>query len=139
MPVFTQSASRARAAERTHRYGRPTQENPRPYRTTGDHTRLRCSALQLEHEAAIAQAARAGAGVVIRGGVARGEPGAGQGSTDVWQYWKQANMGKLLEGVSTTEFMLRFTLSNPDVHTAIVGTLNPAHLQENIAAVRKGP
>jgi aryl-alcohol dehydrogenase-like predicted oxidoreductase len=97
------------------------------------------SALQPEHEAAIAQAARAGAGVVIRGGVARGEPGAGQGSIDVWQRWEQANMGELLEGMSATEFMLRFTLSNPDVHTTIVGTLNPAHLQENVAAVRKGP
>ena len=97
------------------------------------------SALQPEHEAAIAQAARAGAGVVIRGGVARGEPGAGQGSIDVWQRWERANMGELLEGMSATEFMLRFTLSNPDVHTTIVGTLNPAHLQENAAAIRKGP
>jgi aryl-alcohol dehydrogenase-like predicted oxidoreductase len=97
------------------------------------------SALQPEHEAAIAQAARAGAGVVIRGGVARGEPGAGHGARDVWQRWAQANLGELLEGMSATEFMLRFTLSNPDVHTTIVGTLNPAHLQENIAAVRQGP
>jgi aryl-alcohol dehydrogenase-like predicted oxidoreductase len=97
------------------------------------------SALQLEHEAAIAQAASAGVGVVIRGGVARGEPGAGQGAIDVWQRWEQANMGELLEGMSATEFMLRFTLSNPDVHTTIVGTLNPAHLQENVAAVGQGP
>lgn len=97
------------------------------------------SALQPEHEAAIAQAARAGAGVVIRGGVARGEPGVGHGSVGVWQRWEQANLGELLEGVSATEFMLRFTLSNPDVHTTIVGTLNPAHLQENLAAVCKGP
>jgi aryl-alcohol dehydrogenase-like predicted oxidoreductase len=97
------------------------------------------SALQLEHEAAIAQAVSAGVGVVIRGGVARGEPGAGQGAIDVWQRWEQANMGELLEGLSATEFMLRFTLSNPDIHTTIVGTLNPAHLQENVAAVGQGP
>jgi aryl-alcohol dehydrogenase-like predicted oxidoreductase len=97
------------------------------------------SALQPEHEAAITQAARAGAGVVIRGGGARGEPSAGQGTVDVWKRWEQANMGELLEGVSATEFMLRFTLSNPNVHTTIVGTLNPAHLQENVAAVGKGP
>jgi aryl-alcohol dehydrogenase-like predicted oxidoreductase len=97
------------------------------------------SALQPEHEAAIAEAARAGAGIVIRGGVARGEPGAGQGSADVWKLWEQAQLDELLEGMSATEFMLRFTITSPDIHTTIVGTLNPAHLQENVAAVLKGP
>jgi aryl-alcohol dehydrogenase-like predicted oxidoreductase len=41
--------------------------------------------------------------------------------------------------MSATEFLLRFTITNPDVHTTIVGTLNPAHLHENIAAVLQGP
>jgi aryl-alcohol dehydrogenase-like predicted oxidoreductase len=40
---------------------------------------------------------------------------------------------------SRTAFLLRFTLSHPDAHTTIVGTLYPEHLQENIAAARKGP
>jgi aryl-alcohol dehydrogenase-like predicted oxidoreductase len=97
------------------------------------------SALQPEHEAAIAQAAATGAGIVIRGGVARGEPGAGQGSADVWKLWEQAQMEELLEGMSATEFMLRFTITSPNMHTTIVGTLNPVHLQENVAAVLKGP
>jgi aryl-alcohol dehydrogenase-like predicted oxidoreductase len=97
------------------------------------------SALQPEHEAAIADAAKAEMGIVIRGGVARGEPGAGQGSADVWKLWEHARMDEWLEGMSATEFMLRFTLTNPDMHTTIVGTLNPAHLQENVAAVMKGP
>ena len=48
-------------------------------------------------------------------------------------------MDELLERMSATEFMLRFTLTHPDMHTAIVGTLNPAHLHENLAAVRHGP
>src|SRR6266487_1083046 len=97
------------------------------------------SALQPEHEAAIAAAAQAGAGIVIRGGVARGGPGAGQGSADVWKLWEKAKIDELLEGRSATEFMLRFTITNPDVHTTIVGTLNPAHLHENITAVLQGP
>lgn len=97
------------------------------------------SALQPEHASAIADAARAGAGIVIRGGVARGEPGEGQGSAEVWRLWEQAQMDDWLEDMSATEFMLRFTITSPDVHTAIVGTLNPAHLQENVAAVLKGP
>ena len=41
--------------------------------------------------------------------------------------------------MSATEFMLRFTITRPDMHTTIVGALNPAHLQENVAAVLKGP
>lgn len=97
------------------------------------------SALQPEHEAAIADAARAGAGIVIRGGVARGEPGEGQGFENVWQLWRKAGLDELLDGLSATEFMLRFTITNPDMHTTIVGTLNPAHLQENVEAVLKGP
>ncbi len=97
------------------------------------------SALQSEHEAAITEASQAGAGIVIRGGVARGEPGAGQGSADVWKLWEQAQLDELLEGMSATEFMLRFTITSADVHTTIVGTLNPTHLQENVAAVLQGP
>jgi aryl-alcohol dehydrogenase-like predicted oxidoreductase len=97
------------------------------------------SALQPEHEAALANAAKAGAGIVIRGGVARGEPGAGQGAADVWKLWEHAQMDELLEGMSATEFMLRFTITNPDTHTVIVGTLSPVHLYENIAAVLQGP
>src|SRR5262245_1298062 len=97
------------------------------------------SALQPEHEAAITAAARTGAGVVIRGGVARGAPGAGHGSTEVWKLWERAQMDELLKGMSATEFLLRFTITNPDMHTTIVGTLNPTHLHENIAAVLQGP
>ncbi len=48
-------------------------------------------------------------------------------------------MDELLQGMSATEFMLRFTITNPDVHTTVIGTLNPAHLQENVPAVLKGP
>jgi len=37
------------------------------------------------------------------------------------------------------EFMLRFTLSHPDMTTTIVGTANPKHLVDNLAAAKKGP
>ena len=97
------------------------------------------SVLQPEHEAAIAVAARAGLGIVIRGGVARGEPGQGQGTAEAWDPWEKANMDELLQGMSATEFMLRSTITNPDIHTTIVGTLNPEHLHKNVAAVLKGP
>ena len=37
------------------------------------------------------------------------------------------------------EFMLRFTLSHPDMHTTIVGTANLEHLANNVAVAQKGP
>ena len=97
------------------------------------------SILQPEHAEAIAAAAAAGLGIVIRGGVARGEPSAGQGNAQVWDRWERAELGDLLEGMSATEFLLRATISNKYAHTTIVGTLHPAHLHENVAALRKGP
>ena len=97
------------------------------------------SILQPEHDKAIAAAASAGLGIVIRGGVARGQPGAGHGNTQVWDLWEKAELGDLLDGMTATEFLLRATISNTDAHTTIVGTLSPAHLHENVAAVQKGP
>lgn len=97
------------------------------------------SALDREHEEAISDAAAAGAGTVIRGGVAKGAPGEGTGSNDVWGRWSDANLDEVAEGMGRTEFMLRFTLSHPDLSTTIVGTMNPDHLAQNIEVARKGP
>ena len=97
------------------------------------------SALQPEHEDTIAAAARAGMGIVIRGGVAKGPPGKDQGSAALWDLWDKAELDELLDGEHPTEFMLRFALTNPDIHTTVVGTLDPEHLQENIASVVRGP
>ncbi|MAG35261.1 MAG: aldo/keto reductase [Dehalococcoidia bacterium] len=98
------------------------------------------SALQREHEEWITKAAETGAGTVIRGGVAKGQPGEGGGRAETWQRFDDANLDDLRgEGESRTAFMLRFTLSHPDMHTTIVGTKNPDHLQENIQAALAGP
>jgi aryl-alcohol dehydrogenase-like predicted oxidoreductase len=97
------------------------------------------SALERRHENLITRAAEAGAGIIIRGGVARGEPGSGLGNQDRWTVFEQANLDELLDtGESRTGFLLRFTLSHPHCHTTIVGTLNPDHLQENVAIAQKG-
>ena len=95
------------------------------------------SALQLEHEDLMEEASKAGAGIVIRGGAARGGPAKESG--DAWSTWKSANMDELIGDMDRMEFVLRFTYTSPDLDTTIVGTLNPDHLQQNIDALLKGP
>ncbi|RYG34425.1 aldo/keto reductase [bacterium] len=98
------------------------------------------SALERQHEESIQKATDAGAGVILRGGVARGEPGAGLGNEDRWKTWEAANLDELLdEGETRTGFLLRFTNSHPGMHTNIVGTKNPEHLLENVRAAAQGP
>lgn len=97
------------------------------------------SALEREHENLVAQAGEGGAGIIIRGGVGRGEPGQGLGLAERWAAWEAANLDELLEeGESRTGFLLRFTLSHPQLSTTIVGTLNPAHLADNVKYAAKG-
>jgi aryl-alcohol dehydrogenase-like predicted oxidoreductase len=98
------------------------------------------SALERDHEDWISRTAEAGIGTVIRGGVARGEVGIGLGNEDRWKKFEEASLDELREPrESRTAFLLRFTLSHPNVNTIIVGTLYPEHLRENIAAGEKGP
>ena len=100
------------------------------------------SALEREHETALAEASAAGAGIVIRGGAARGAPTNWERSRPglpVQDRWEGAKLDDLLDGMSRMEFTLRFTLSDPNLDTTIVGTRNPVHLADNLAAAAKGP
>jgi aryl-alcohol dehydrogenase-like predicted oxidoreductase len=98
------------------------------------------SALEREHEDWISESAKNGIGIIVRGGVARGETGIGLGRADRWELFSKAKLDDLLDqNENRTSFLLRFTLSHPNSDTIIVGTLNPAHLQENLIAVNKGP
>ena len=98
------------------------------------------SALERRHELLITQAAEAGAGIIIRGGVARGEPGAGLGGAARWEIFEKAGLDELRQpGESRTDFLLRFTLSHPHCDTTIVGTLQPQHLAQNVAVAQHGP
>jgi aryl-alcohol dehydrogenase-like predicted oxidoreductase len=98
------------------------------------------SALERAHEDWISKVAEAGIGTIIRGGVARGEPGTGLGGAARWQKFAEAKLDELrAEGENRTAFLLRFTLTQAHAHTIIVGTLQPEHLQENVQAVLRGP
>jgi aryl-alcohol dehydrogenase-like predicted oxidoreductase len=106
------------------------------------------SAVQREHEDLISAVVEAGAGTLIRGGAARGAPSedkawrqgplglaAGEGQ----RRWESSDVDQLLGGMSHLEFVLRFTLSHPDLSSTIVGTSNVEHLRSNVAFAEKGP
>ena len=109
------------------------------------------SALEREHEASIHDAAAAGSGTIVRGGVARGIPVSEAQALERLperfrqtyakrrDLWDEAGLDGVLDGMGRMEFMLRFTLSHPDMTTTIVGTANPEHFADNVAAARKGP
>ena len=97
------------------------------------------SAVEREHEGAIATAAQKGAGIVIRGGAAKGAPTEGKQAGFQWERWRRAHLDDLLDGMTPMEFILRFTFTNPDLDTTIVGTINPAHLQTNLDIRQQGP
>ncbi len=96
------------------------------------------SALERTHEEWITKVRRSGAGTIIRGGVAKGAVASDVGLNPRLDLWNKAGLDEILDGMSRMEFMLRFTLSHPDVDTVIVGTMSPEHLMNNIAAAEKG-
>jgi aryl-alcohol dehydrogenase-like predicted oxidoreductase len=107
------------------------------------------SAVQREHEELITAAAKAGVGTLIRGGAARGAPAEdkdwrrgplGLAEGEGQRRWAASGVADLLdEGMTPMEFVLRFTLSHPDLSSTIVGTSRVAHLLENLTAAQKGP
>lgn len=108
------------------------------------------SLLEREHEALIHVAAEQGAGIVIRGGVSRGVIVKDESVIDDYpeflqpgfrarrRLWQETEVEELLDGMTPMEFMLRFTISNPDMSTTIVGTANPAHLKDNVRVAAIG-
>ncbi|HEY3941540.1 MAG TPA: aldo/keto reductase [Acidimicrobiales bacterium] len=105
------------------------------------------SAVEREHEGAITAAARSGAGTVIRGGVAKGVPEPRADYPEPFQQvmrerkarFEQTDIDDLRGDTDPLDFMLRFTISHPDMHTTIVGTKSPEHLAANVRAATLGP
>jgi aryl-alcohol dehydrogenase-like predicted oxidoreductase len=98
------------------------------------------SCLSPEHHDLITRAAEGGAGIIVRGGIAHGGPDAEIQRPALNDVWTQARLDEVLPaGMPKAELILRYTLSHPHVHTVIVGTCNPEHLAENVAAASRGP
>ena len=92
------------------------------------------SALERRHENMIREAAELGAGILIRGGVAKGHL-AGE---ERWGKWDKAGLEELSADMNRYEFVLRFTLTHPACHTTIVGTADLDHLKANAATAQAG-
>ncbi len=98
------------------------------------------SILAPEHSQWISRAAETGAGIIIRGGVAQGGPDAEIQRPALHDVWTRAKLDELLPpDMTRAQFILRYTLAHPDCHCTIVGTCNPSHLDENLAAAKAGP
>jgi len=106
------------------------------------------SVVQREHEELITAAAQTGAGTLIRGGAARGGPAEdknwrqgplGLAPGEGQRRWESAGLDHLLDGMPRLEFVLRFTLTHPDLSSTIVGTSSTGHLRANLAIAEKGP
>ncbi len=100
------------------------------------------SCLQRDHENVIQQAHDAGAGVFIRGGAARGAASdsewARSRNADSVSTWERAGLDDLMGDMSAMEFVMRFTETHPGMTTNIVGTIDPGHLAQNLAAASNG-
>jgi aryl-alcohol dehydrogenase-like predicted oxidoreductase len=98
------------------------------------------SCLAPQHDELIQRAAATGAGIILRGGIAQGGPDAEVQRPALNDVWSRARLDEVLPaGMTRAELILRYTLSHPCCHTTIVGTCNPVHLAENIAAAERGP
>lgn len=106
------------------------------------------SAVERTHEEFISAAASAGAGVIIRGGLAQGmseqfahvgQRPTRQGVQSSKETWGNARLDDLLDGTGRMEFLARFAITHAHVHSVLVGTINLQHFMENVNAMRKGP
>src|SRR5437660_11947467 len=62
------------------------------------------SAVERENEALITAAAKAGAGIVVRGGAAKGAPTEGKHDGVQWARWQKVRLDDLLGGMTAMEF-----------------------------------
>jgi aryl-alcohol dehydrogenase-like predicted oxidoreductase len=99
------------------------------------------SALETDHRDLIARAAQADIGTIIRGGISQGSAlNTRRQVIDKWKRWESAGLDELLQqGQTRPQFLISYLLSVPAINTMILGTINPDHLESNMAALKYGP
>ncbi|MFZ4657889.1 MAG: aldo/keto reductase [Caldilineaceae bacterium] len=93
------------------------------------------SALARASENAMSEAATRGKGMIIRGVVRTVEP-----YESLTDFMDKVGLNDLrASGESAAQFLLRFAISHPALHTTIIGTKSLDHLADNVKAVEAGP
>ena len=93
------------------------------------------SALARASENAMSEVAARGKGMIIRGVVRTIEPYA-----SLADFMDNVGLNDLrASGESAAQFLLRFAIAHPALHTTIIGTKSLDHLADNIKAVEAGP
>jgi aryl-alcohol dehydrogenase-like predicted oxidoreductase len=81
-------------------------------------------------------------GIIIKGPIANATyeaPRPDNGGASSWDRARDLLSPEVIGDLSRVSASLRWLLSNPDVHTAIVGTTNIRHLEANIESAESGP
>jgi aryl-alcohol dehydrogenase-like predicted oxidoreductase len=97
---------------------------------------------QRSAETVLAPAREHGLGVIAKRPVANApwrfeQRPSGTDAELYWERWKAMDLDP--RGMDWHELALRFAVWFPGVHTAIVGTANPAHLRANVEMACRGP
>jgi aryl-alcohol dehydrogenase-like predicted oxidoreductase len=93
------------------------------------------SALARASENAMSEAAQRGKGMIIRGVVRTVEP-----YESLTDFMDKVGLNDLrASGESAAQFLLRFAIAHPALHTTIIGTKSLDHLADNVKAVEAGP
>ena len=107
-----------------------------------DTLQITCNILEQEPAQIIAAARDRNMGIIVKSPIANALYEQPRPDDDEGRLWDLAS-GRLsphvIGDLPRVEASLRWLLSSPYIHTAIVGTTNPDHLRANIAAAERGP
>ncbi|WP_020406904.1 aldo/keto reductase [Hahella ganghwensis] len=97
------------------------------------------SALMPENARAIQRAKTMGVGVITRGTLGEGAPIAGDPSRALYKKlksrWDNSCLPAMADNI--TEFLIRYSLTNPNVDVALFGSANPDHITANAASAEQ--
>ena len=105
-----------------------------------DTLQLTCNVLQQEPAEVIAAAREKDMGIIIKNPIASAvyaRPRPDDGSAVLWDRAQTLLVPEVCGDLPSASVALRWLLRDPDVHTAIVGTRNPAHMLSNVETVEK--
>ena len=105
-----------------------------------DTLQITCNILDQEPGKIIAAAREKDMGIIVKSPIANAIYEAPRPAADVgqWDLAQRRLSPEVIGDLPRVEASLRWLLNNADVHTAIVGTTNIAHLRDNIASAERG-